>query len=437
MKRIGLLIVLFIGFSAINGYGKGDIDKSRLPEEFRLLPEKVQTVEGDVKTIRGNVETIQEDDKTRDDRLAEVEKKLPKDPSPTPVPPGNGPDSIPINWEIIREQKDNLGGLNYYVSKDISLTIPGSAKTGKRIRDGILEEIKYDERPEVKLGISQNDPGKMLKFFEAPGGQESMEIFFSAISAQSAIFTFTRNKTKNCFELTSVRKDGREFVFKGEAIQLYIKYKSVSLGRTTGETGTLTPASGQHREPPQTERRGGPPLIPQKILLERGQEPYLKRAAVIDYMENHNRSSWFNRRYDDISALVNAYFEIAKDEQVNPEIALAQMWYATRALSHDALLRNCNYAGLEPVGPFKGRFINCKTGVRAHIQHLKGYASKNRPKNIVDPRYEILAANGYLGRGTTLGELSKWWSPNKNYAAEINGILKTLYQYQHRYNSRR
>ena len=126
----------------------------------------------------------------------------------------------------------------------------------------------------------------------------------------------------------------------------------------------------------------------------------------------------------------------ARALQVNHEIAIAQMWYATRELSNNVLLGNCNYAGLKAVG--RGTFNNSDTGVRAHIQHLKGYASTVRPKNkIVDPRYEILVTNGYLGRGTTLGELSKWWSPNKDYAAEIIKILNTLYQYQYRYNSRR
>jgi hypothetical protein len=433
MKRIGLFIVLFIGFSAINGYGRPQPDTT--PPNQNQIPSPVQ---GGLDELTKNVDDLTKNVGELTKNVGDLTKRVddlenPSEPEPTPpgpsqnqVPPADGPQFIPINWTIISEQKDSLGDLNYYVSKDISVTIPGSVKTGTRIRDGILEEVP-DERPAEKLEISKDDSGKMIKFSAEPAGRESLEIFFSD---KSAILTFTRNKTKNFFELTLVRKDGREIAVKDETIQLCIKYKGSHLVRTTGETES----GGQHREPAQTARRGGPPKIPEKILLESG-KGYLKREVVVDYMKNHNRSSWFNRRYDDISALVNAYFDIAKDEQVNPEIAIAQMWYATRALSRSDLLNNRNYAGLESVKGFNGRFLDSKIGVRAHIQHLKGYASKNRPKNIVDPRYEILAANGYLGRGTTLEKLSKWWSPNKDYEAEINGILRALYKYQ--YDSRR
>ena len=238
MKRISLLIVVFIGFSAINGYGAGS-------QQLSELTEKVNSIDGNVKAIQN--------DKTLDNRLKILEEKLSqKDPSPdnkNEIVPAAGPQSIPIKWEIVSEQKENLGGLNYYVSKDISLIIPGLVKTSTRVRDGILEEIK-DEHSEEKLEISKNDPGKMLKFSAEPVDRESLDIFFSA---KSAILTFTRNKTKNCFELTSVRKDGREFLFKGEATQLCIKYKGGPLSRTTGEA-------------------------------ERGQN-YLTQAAVVDYRQ--------------------------------------------------------------------------------------------------------------------------------------------------------
>jgi len=301
MKRIGLLIVLFIGFSAINGYGSGLPDpsesggsrKAYIPRKGRApqgqkgvdsMGANLEAIKNDMAEMGNRVEKLEtrvEKLETRVEKLEDEHKQIIPGPQP-PVPPGNGPASIPINWEIIREQKDNLGGLNYYVSKDISLTIPGLVKTGTRVRDGILEEIK-DERSEEKLEISQNIPGKMLKFSAEPADRESLEIFFSA---NPAILTFTRNKTKNCFELTSVRKDGREFVFKGETIQLYIKYKRVSLGRTTGETGTITQVSGQHREPAQPVGMGGHPAIPKKILLERGRG-YLTQEAVVDYTAAH------------------------------------------------------------------------------------------------------------------------------------------------------
>ena len=202
-------------------------------------------------------------------------------------------------------------------------------------------------------------------------------------------------------------------------------------GSPLSGTRGKTEADSEQQEPASpAARRDRPPAIPENILLERGQD-YLTQDVVVDFMQKYSRSSWFSRR--DINALVKAYFELAKEEQVNHEIAIAQMWYATRELSRDDLLKNCNYAGLDAVK--RGTFNNRDSGVRAHIQHLKGYASTVRPKNIVDPRYEILVAKGYLGKGATLEKLSVWWSPNnKEYATKIVKILNDLYQYQ--YDSR-
>ena len=195
------------------------------------------------------------------------------------------------------------------------------------------------------------------------------------------------------------------------------------------EDSLLNNEGSKNKNVPQSipTKKDKPPAIPKNVLLEKGQG-YLTQSAVIDYMAGHNRSSWFSRR--DINALVKAYFELAKEEGVNHEIAIAQMLYATRYLSRDDLLKNCNYADLNAVA--KGTFKDRDMGVRAHIQHLKGYASTVRPKNIVDPRYKVLVANDYLGKGGTLEKLSVWWAPNNTeYEANISGILRDLYQYQY------
>jgi hypothetical protein len=424
MKRTSLFIVFFMVFSAMKGYGAGK-------KEFSELTKKVVDIEVGLKTIQNNraledrIKKLEDERSQRNNPPSPVHQQEPvpyDEPQPKPInrPSMDEPQSIPIDWAIVVEQKENLGELNYYVSKDISLTIPGSVKTNTKVQDGILEEIK-DERSEEKLEISKDDLGKMLKFSAAPTDRESLEIFFSA---KSANLTFTRNKNKNVFELTSVRKDGKEIDFKGEAVQLYIKYKGGPRSDTTGKTAV---DSRQQRAPsPPAARRDRPPAIPQNILLERGQG-YLTQDAVVDFMQKHSRSPWFSR--SDMSTLVKSYFEIAKEEQVNHEIAIAQMWYATRELSHDALLRNYNYAGLEEVE--RGTFNDRETGVRAHIQHLKGYASTVIPKNVVDPRYNILVANGYLGKGSTFEKLSAFWSANKEYEANIIRILRGMYQYQY------
>jgi hypothetical protein len=435
MKRMGLLIVLFAGFSAMNGYGWGIKQPSGLEERIGALESNLKTIQND-KALENRVTRLENE---RSNNTPAQSR-----PVQTETVPAGGLLSVPINWAIILDHKENLGNLDYFVSKDISRTIPGYVNNSLRVRDRILEEITDERRSEEKLEISINDPGKLMKFSETPTDRESLEIFFSA---QSAILTFTRNRNKNVFELTSVSKDGRDIDFHDETIQLCIKYRGrpegilgLPEGRSLIGTAGAAETGSQQRASAQTARSGSP-AIPERILLERGQG-YLTKDAVVSFMQRNNniRSSWFNRRNDDISALVNAYFELAKEEGVNHEIALAQMWHATQALSNNVLLRNCNYAGLSAVrgGTFKGRFYNTNEGVRAHIQHLKGYASTVRPRNLVDPRYGILETNGYLGKGRTLAELSVYWSPqDREYEENINRILRELYQYQYQYNSRR
>ena len=421
MRRLSVLIVLFVGFSVMNGYGGAKPEK---PAQGNPAPATVQVNPAQVNPDP-KLETIENDIKTIKRDIAALVESRGKEPSITP--PGSNdqdePRFIPINLAIINKHKENLGELDYFLSKDINLTISDLEKNSIIVEDRILKERIDKPRSEDKLEISKNDPGKYWNFPETPTGRESMEIFFSD---KSAILTFTRNRNKNNFELTSARKDGKEIDLDDETVQLYIKYKGNRLTLTTDNTAADN--ERQERIAP-VAKRDRAPAISRDILLERGQG-YLTQDAVVDYMQKHSRSS------HNISAIVSPYFKIAKEEGVNHEIAIAQMWYATRALSHDALLRNCNYAGLVKSRTFDGTFNGIDMGVRAHIQHLKGYASKDRPKNIVDPRYQILVTNGYLGKGDTLEKLSAYWSQSKEYEANIVIILEDMYQHQYQYNSR-
>ena len=130
-----------------------------------------------------------------------------------------------------------------------------------------------------------------------------------------------------------------------------------------------------------------------------------------------------------LSRLIDTYFDEAGVEGINHDIAIAQMLYATDFLRNRMATRN--YGGLSTNGlRWNGRFDDMRTGVRAHIQHLKGYASTSRPRGqIVDPRYQILVDLGYRGRVRTFDQLCRRWSENPAYGNSINRILNGLYDY--------
>jgi hypothetical protein len=64
--------------------------------------------------------------------------------------------------------------------------------------------------------------------------------------------------------------------------------------------------------------------------------------------------------------------------------------------------------------------------VRAHVQHLKGYASEE-PLNreLVDPRYRWIK----YGSAATIHELTGRWASDREYGNKISAILERLYRY--------
>jgi hypothetical protein len=156
----------------------------------------------------------------------------------------------------------------------------------------------------------------------------------------------------------------------------------------------------------------------------------INKNGVINYIKRKNGSlRW------DIEPLITRYINEAREEGINPYLAIAQMLHRTNFLRNEQLERNYNYAGLANVpGRWNGKFHDMTQGVRAHIQHLKGYASRMRPKlPIDDPRYHILEQNGYIGTAKTLEQLHGKWMPaanSRNYINSVREIIEDLYRFQ-------
>jgi hypothetical protein len=161
----------------------------------------------------------------------------------------------------------------------------------------------------------------------------------------------------------------------------------------------------------------------------------IDKDRVIVYIKDNNRSlRW------DIEPLITIYINEAREEGINPYLAIAQMLHRTNFLRNEQLIKNHNYAGLANIpgewnGIFPRKMRDGRTeGVRAHIQHLKGYSSRNQPKTpIVDPRFKILERNGYIGKAKTLEQLYGWWVPapnSRDYINSVRGIINEMYLYQ-------
>ncbi len=126
--------------------------------------------------------------------------------------------------------------------------------------------------------------------------------------------------------------------------------------------------------------------------------------------------------------LATVYKEEASDEGVNPDVAFSQMCLETGFLKFggDVMPSQNNFCGLGVTGHgIPGiSFTDMRSGVRAHIQHLKAYASHGKLTNpLVDQRFN------YVKRGSAINvdELKGKWATDINYDKKIISLLKKLY----------
>lgn len=128
-----------------------------------------------------------------------------------------------------------------------------------------------------------------------------------------------------------------------------------------------------------------------------------------------------------VEELVGYYYEEAGREGIRPDIALCQALKETGFFAYggDVIPSQNNFCGLGTTGGgVRGaKFATPELGVRAHIQHLLAYASRELPATpIIDPRYELIVRehpdiHGQITRWTQLNGV--WAVPGKTYGQDI------------------
>ena len=133
---------------------------------------------------------------------------------------------------------------------------------------------------------------------------------------------------------------------------------------------------------------------------------------------------------DFVQALALLYAEEAAIEGVNHDVAFAQMLLETGFLAFGGLVvpEMNNFAGLGSIGPGQRglSFPDPRTGVRAHIQHLKAYACTsplNQP--LVNPRFRFVRR----GSAPTISGLTGTWAADPLYDVKIKNILERMYEF--------
>ena len=131
-------------------------------------------------------------------------------------------------------------------------------------------------------------------------------------------------------------------------------------------------------------------------------------------------------KFPDIPKL---YREEAVIEGVNHDIAFCQMCLETGFLrfGNDIKPQQNNFAGLATIGGGNeiASFPSARIGVRAHIQHLKAYASlEPLAQETVDPRFRFVTR----GIAPLVTDLSGRWEADLQYGDKIVALVKRLYE---------
>jgi hypothetical protein len=165
-----------------------------------------------------------------------------------------------------------------------------------------------------------------------------------------------------------------------------------------------------------------------------------KRVSAVIMGSGHLRAETlkkvlkkYNPKLSDmkIDEMVLAYSEECRTESVNHDIAFTQMCLETNYLQYGGQVRAAqnNFAGLGATddGARGAKFRTLRDGVRAHVQHLKAYASKEMLKNpCIDPRFRFVKR----GSARTIYDLAGKWASDRHYGEKIRDRMILFYKLQ-------
>ena len=167
--------------------------------------------------------------------------------------------------------------------------------------------------------------------------------------------------------------------------------------------------------------RSVPPSIP-KAIMGTGR---MTREQLVSFFLTQTEEVDRER----VERLAAYYIKESAAEGINADIAFAQMCLETGFLRFGGLVtaEMNNFCGLGAINAENPglAFPDEQTGVRAHIQHLKAYASAE-PLNLpaVDPRYRYVNPKG---KAPHIYNLAGTWASDPAYGHKIDQLLRRMY----------
>jgi len=425
MKKTGLILAFLVCVISYQGFAGGSTEKK--PQK---LDENIATKDDLKKMGESIITSMNEEFKKR----AAV--------SPVPATPGSGTavnisnqgasNRIPVTAKIVQfllKDDENSKGLKFYISEAIIVKIFESKETAeieKKNNMIVLNNPQLPDTPKKTTEFTKDCEGVINGF--GPESDRGSQIKIRFPDQENRTLIFTRNSQRDNYELTEVEvlDDKTRRVDSLTNIQLMV--------------------SGSN------DRKTELNVMPVEYSYINNQQPFdtgynnpNQNRNIVGYNDNYSYNANYNssanssrnvigvgstnpqrviayarKRNPALSksdiAVINTYFEEARNEGINVDLAIAQMLYATSYLKR---VVNRNYGGLNGCS-----FSSMSEGVQAHIQHLKAYARQRPKRQLVDPRFSLAWERG--SPGITFDQVYPIWSPNPSYRQKIEEILRNL-----------
>ena len=172
--------------------------------------------------------------------------------------------------------------------------------------------------------------------------------------------------------------------------------------------------------------RSVPPSIPKAIM---GTGRMTQEQLVSFFLMQTALAQTGEVDQEKVERLAAYYVKESSAEGINADIAFAQMCLETGFLRFGGLVTADmnNFCGLGAINAENRGLVfpDEQTGVRAHIQHLKAYASAeplNQPS--VDPRYRYVNPKG---KAPHIYNLAGTWASDPAYGHKIDQLLRRMY----------
>lgn len=285
--------------------------------------------------------------------------------------------------------------------------------SGTRITSGYSEPASFRALKQVKIASVKEaaETGLKIKWSKVAGAtQYKIYRATSKNGKYKNIATVEGKSTVTYTDLTAT--SGKKYYYK---VQAY-----------ADEIGMIATGKGS-----KSEAKGASTAyeIMGKTTVTAGQMAALYKASGKKYPSGVYK----DKGAKTIEKFCKIVVEESNKEGVKAEVIFAQVCLETGYLQFGGQVspQQCNFSGLGATddGAAGATFKNVRTGIRAQVQHLKGYASKDDlNQKCVDPRFAYLSYR----RGTakyvqSLGGGN--WATDPNYATKLMALIKAMKKY--------